>query len=210
MGTPAAPVLSFAMPTFAESLEQLRQYFQQCAAFNNTPIWVTFDGDLGEPPFDDDDPWITYQSYTFGTILPAFANGRRQRAVALLYVDAALTALAISEYQRDHGGPPPNLEALVPEYMPRLPIDQFTGQPLRYRITVEGPMLYSTGVDRDDDGGLPIVDEKGMIAFPWLIDPGTWAQYDADRQARMDGDWILWPVCECPDTPVWSYTDPAE
>jgi hypothetical protein len=130
--------------------------------------------------------------------------------VALSYVDAALAALAIAEYQRDHGVWPPNLEALVPTYLPHLPIDQFTGQPPRYRITVEGPVLYSVGVDRDDDGGLPIVNEKGMIDFPVLIDPGTWAQYDADRQARMDGDWILWPVCECPDTPVWSYADPAE
>jgi hypothetical protein len=94
--------------------------------------------------------------------------------------------------------------------MPRLPIDQFTGQPLRYRITVEGPVLYSTGVDRDDDGGIPIVDEKGMISVPWLIDPGEWADRDAEYQAQMDGDWILWPVCECPDAPVWSYTDPAK
>jgi hypothetical protein len=70
---------------------------------------------------------------------------------------AAAIALAVRLWQVDHAGKfPPNLQALVPAYLPAIPIDPFAkGQsPLRYKSdTPAGPIIYSVGENGVDDGG---------------------------------------------------------
>lgn len=62
-------------------------------------------------------------------------------------------ALALAIYQREHGRYPARLEELAPRYLPAVPDDLFTGQPLIYRRTEGGYVLYSVGVNgRDDEG----------------------------------------------------------
>ena len=72
-----------------------------------------------------------------------------------LIVDrAALVAVAIERYRRDHGASlPPALAELVTEYLPALPMDPFTGAALRYRQTADAYVIYSIGPDGTDDGG---------------------------------------------------------
>ncbi len=67
----------------------------------------------------------------------------------------AATALAIRLYEIDHGRRPELLSELVPVYLPRVPEDPFTenGQTLRYFPDTTHPLVYSIGVDREDDGG---------------------------------------------------------
>jgi len=68
-------------------------------------------------------------------------------------VDAALAMLAIHQYNRQHAQYPETLSELVPKYLPRIPIDYADSQPLHYRRTPEGYLLYSIGEDGRDDGG---------------------------------------------------------
>jgi hypothetical protein len=49
---------------------------------------------------------------------------------------------------------PDQLSELVQDYLPAVPIDPFDGQPIRYRRTDDGFLLYSVGADRTDDGGV--------------------------------------------------------
>jgi hypothetical protein len=66
----------------------------------------------------------------------------------------AVAAIAIERYRRAHAEmPPPALDALVPTYLPSVPMDPFTGAPLIYRVTPAGYSLHSTDVDERDDGG---------------------------------------------------------
>jgi hypothetical protein len=68
--------------------------------------------------------------------------------------------LAIAAYETETGAPPKTLGNLVPDYLPRVPVDPFDGKPFRYR-TKDIPAIwgnvtwgiYSIGSDFTDDGG---------------------------------------------------------
>jgi hypothetical protein len=68
-------------------------------------------------------------------------------------LDAAVTLLALGEYRRCNGCYPDLLDELKPKFLPRLPIDYADRQPLRYRRTADGIVLYSIGRNGVDDGG---------------------------------------------------------
>lgn len=61
--------------------------------------------------------------------------------------------LALVEYERETGAYPPKLAILTPKYLTAVPVDVFSGEPLRYRRTGEGFVLYSMGLNLEDDGG---------------------------------------------------------
>ena len=80
-----------------------------------------------------------------------------------------VAAIAIQRHQLRHGGPPPNLAALVPEFLESVPIDYMDGQPLRYRLEADGGFcLYSVGLDGQDDGG------DSQPAAPWRKYSDAW------------------------------------
>ena len=88
-----------------------------------------------------------------GLMVPAF--GRIQHAAdrsEQTHRNLAL-AFALAAYQRDHRQYPKNLEAVAPMYLAKIPNDLFTGKALIYRPSANGYLLYSVGVNRQDDGG---------------------------------------------------------
>ena len=73
-----------------------------------------------------------------------------------------MTAMALKRYQLKHGNYPPDLDSLVPEFVPAVPLDPVDGQPLRYRPNADGTfLLYSIGQNGVDNGGDPSI-EKGV------------------------------------------------
>jgi hypothetical protein len=64
-------------------------------------------------------------------------------------------ALALSAYHVREGRYPESPSLLVPDYLPEIPADTFTGEPLHYRLEGNGYVLYSVGRDMRDDGGKP-------------------------------------------------------
>ena len=81
--------------------------------------------------------------------------------------------IALERYYLDHGSYPDTLSVLVPEHLAVLPVDPWTGEPLRYRPIGEGAgtyVLYSVGPDATDDGGGPnIVTQWGGTRNPDTI-----------------------------------------
>jgi len=63
--------------------------------------------------------------------------------------------LALRAFKLRRGACPASLSELVPEYLPRIPIDEFDGKPLKYKLAGDGYLLYSVGKDGKDDGGIP-------------------------------------------------------
>ncbi len=108
--------------------------------------------------------------------------------------DGVLIGIALELYKREHGDWPISLVKLVPGYLPGVPVDRLTGEPVRYLVTKDGPVVYSVGVDGDDDGGRPPVDKfdsdflKNNRASPMDFTG------EARTEAEHDGDWVLWPV----------------
>jgi hypothetical protein len=85
----------------------------------------------------------------------------------------AIATLAAERYRRAHDGMlPPTLEALVPEYLSRVPLDPFTGKPLLYLATSDAYVIYSVDRNRVDDHGVINMFGAGRDPLP------------ADRAAR--------------------------
>ena len=72
-------------------------------------------------------------------------------------------ALALAVHKAEQGAYPASLAALAPGYIKAVPADRFSGEPLRYRREDGGYVLYSVGVDLDDDGGEERWDDDGDI-----------------------------------------------
>jgi hypothetical protein len=67
----------------------------------------------------------------------------------------ARTALALAAFKAKTGAYPDKLDALVPAYLPAVPLDPFSGRPLRLKRDGTGVVIYSIGPDLTDDGGRP-------------------------------------------------------
>jgi hypothetical protein len=98
----------------------------------------------------------------------------------------ATTALAVRRYQLAHRRPPPTLDDLVPQFLPRVIPDPIDGKPLRYSLQPNGGfLLYSIGPDGVDDGGdatRPI--GLGSLRIHNLVQESRW---------QISRDWI-WPL----------------
>lgn len=62
-------------------------------------------------------------------------------------------ALALIAYHADTTTYPDTLETLTPKYLPSIPLDPYNNQPLHYKVTKEGFLLYSVGPNQKDNGG---------------------------------------------------------
>lgn len=69
--------------------------------------------------------------------------------------DAALAGLAAEEFRLQHGRWPTDWSELVPQFLPQVPPDPWTGRPMLLRPTSAGMVIYSVGVNGADDGGHP-------------------------------------------------------
>jgi hypothetical protein len=90
-----------------------------------------------------------------------------------------LAAISVVRYERDHRNVPGNLNALVPRYLPAVPIDETVAgnKPMLLAATDDGFIIYCRGFDGDDDGG------RAVEQLPSR----------ANDQNIEDGDWVLWP-----------------
>ncbi|HND51880.1 MAG TPA: protein kinase [Pirellulaceae bacterium] len=86
----------------------------------------------------------------------AFAMPRTLRLSPLRHASltrTALAALAVNHFRAERGTWPTSLADLVPAYMNAVPNDPYDGEPLRYRRTTDGVVIYSIGPDGKDDQG---------------------------------------------------------
>ncbi|WP_425400594.1 hypothetical protein [Aeoliella sp.] len=95
-------------------------------------------------------------AHTLANSVPEFAEGQARASTAA----AGIAALRF-HHQNDRW--PASLDELVPEFLDAVPIDPFTGDPLKLTSTDEELVIYSVGPDLKDDGGfeIPEVDADG-------------------------------------------------
>jgi len=86
-------------------------------------------------------------------LAPAMGRVAEIDSRARAHLDLARTALAVERYRLATGKVPERLEELVPQYLKGAPTDPFDGQPIRYRRTDPGYLLYNVGEDGQDNGG---------------------------------------------------------
>jgi hypothetical protein len=86
-------------------------------------------------------------------LLPDLRSVFMKEATLEAMMLATKAGLACKIYRNKTGHYPENLEALVPDILPELPIDPFTGKPLVYKIENGELLIYSLGSNLKDDGG---------------------------------------------------------
>ena len=97
-----------------------------------------------------------------------------------------LVAIAAHRHRLEHGEWPDSLENLADDLLPLVPADVCNGQALKYKLSEDGFIVYSTGIDGDDDGGVRQAIDPEVTSFS-RADFNPW---DSDK----DGDWVLWPA----------------
>ena len=123
----------------------LRTY-ARFAADAKRPFW-----EIQPPPRsyrEEKFPWYATISRLF---IPTLNLSRITRSQALLRVSQ--TGLALLRHKLAHGAYPPTLAEIDPAFLPEIPLDPFTGQPLVYRPEADGFLLYSRGENLKYDGG---------------------------------------------------------
>ncbi len=207
---PLAPVLGLVIAGRRDMTEEFTKWISRVEAENAKPLWrqdsMRLEGELARL---SESKLYTARYLPVVLLTPALGRAGRNAEVVAQQRDALCVAIAMELYRRTNGGWPETLAELVPQQLPRIPLDRLDGRPLRYRPGEPTPVLYSVGADRDDDEGREARDPAGRtgtrLAGFWGGDP-------------IDGDWVLFPVkrsvarvgdpsgrAETPETP-----DPAE
>ena len=98
---------------------------------------------------DDSQAWSAQYLYigSAGPSLRSQAFTRTSVMKAHALNSLARVAVACTEYQRVKKEYPKRLDALVPEYLPRIPVDPFSGEPLYMKSVGNGMVLCSVGED---------------------------------------------------------------
>ena len=159
--------------------------------------WLTFDlafyagamtefaADVGRPAFDRPAvagypgrleahyPVPAWAPLTRRLLNENLIHACNKRDDALASIDLMEIAFRLEEHRRSSGSYPPTLEGLG-----AIPVDPFSSKPYAYRQTASGAVLYSFGMDRDDDGGEPHPARSN----------GDWDKYQGDRV------WFLSPA----------------
>lgn len=160
--------------SFENAMDYQNQQFDELRITN-----VDYDPFSAEPDF---------HSYMSQSIVTMQGYIRRIRA-AQVAQRAVISAIALKRYQLKHGNLPPTLDALVPEFVPAVPLDPVDGKPLRYRPNRDGTyLLYSVGPNGKDDGGNPAFEENVEGAYVnWLNNHAldwVWPQPATEAEVR--------------------------
>jgi hypothetical protein len=99
-------------------------------------------------------------NFLLSILLPSIGKVDELRTHALMHRRLEELAFALAIWRAEKGSYPEALSALSPDYVVDVPIDYFTGQPLRYLPGQSGYVLYSLGPNGVDDGGLESSDEN--------------------------------------------------
>ncbi len=91
-------------------------------------------------------------------LVPSFNRTLRAFDILEAHRRATTTMLALERFYLAHRAYPDTLSPLVPDYLPALPLDPWTGHPLIYRPNAPDNktyLLYAVGADATDSGGDP-------------------------------------------------------
>jgi hypothetical protein len=96
-------------------------------------------------------------------LLPQLGSLFMKEATLEAMMLATRSGLACKIYKNHTGHYPENLEALVPDILPEVPIDPFTGKALIYKIQNGELLIYSLGSNQKDDGGRSTYEFTKMV-----------------------------------------------
>ncbi|MCD4823842.1 MAG: hypothetical protein K8S55_04495, partial [Phycisphaerae bacterium] len=99
-------------------------------------------------------------------LVPSVSRSVDVQDAARMNFEIEKLAIALAWFHGDKGHWPDGLGELVPKYLPAVPADCFSQNPLIYQPTKQGYLLYSVGKNQRDDGGIdnPAEDKDDIVA----------------------------------------------
>ncbi len=125
-------------------------------------------------------------------LMPALSHSQQSAERVIGRRDGVITGVALALFHRRNDRYPTTLSELAPEFLPSVPSDRINGEPLRYRLVDGKPLVYSVGVDRDDDWGRSAVGRDGSISTT------NAAIGNSAASPQNEGDWLLYPQPKSP------------
>lgn len=108
-------------------------------------------------------------------MMPAVARAVEKFTLTQGYLVMARVACALERHRLANGDYPTDLEALVPDYLPALPVDPAGGGPLYYRrLSADNFLLYSAGPNGRDNGGKIVRRDSPNRAADPLNEESDW------------------------------------
>ncbi|MGO8836670.1 MAG: hypothetical protein ACLQAH_02300 [Limisphaerales bacterium] len=93
---------------------------------------------------------------------PNYVKAQQATAHNQTLANEAQIVCALERYRLAHGEYPETLDALIPQFIEKLPHDIIGGRPLHYHRTADGKfLLYSVGWNETDDGGQVALKKDG-------------------------------------------------
>ena len=185
------PAANLLVASRAEMAARYERYMDSAARRLHTPIWEWRESDL-DPSVTNPEQLSGSYYVLVGLTAPATESMSMAAEARRGERDGALIGIALEMYRREKGDWPKNLDELSPRWLPKLPVDRFTGQPLKYQLIDGEPVVYSVGEDKDDDGGkLPTLDPN-RAPTPYLFGGPAWFNGRPGDHASNDGDWLIW------------------
>jgi hypothetical protein len=182
-----APASVLVMAPRREVVDKYDQLMEQWKAKMHVPFWELSETDWKDPLAD----WTAADKLRYLPLSLMTPPDLRKGIESYNGVrDGVLIGIALELYHREHGAWPQSLNDLSPRWLPSVPVDRITGEPLHYKIVDDRPVVYSVGIDRDDDGGRVPIGEDGEP------NPHLASLFFAESKPAVDpahvGDWVIW------------------
>jgi hypothetical protein len=156
----------------AKGVKSKREYFELAARFDETSGGRFTRQDLLEfrrmKEASGDAISLVFENPGFTLSFLAGTALRTETTIALTRTGIAFER---SRLRAADGKYPASLDALVPDFLPELPLDPLSGEPFRYQFQADGsPHIWSVGGNLTDNGGKPHREfEKGDLI--WITQP---------------------------------------
>lgn len=182
------PAANMVVASRKEMLEAFEKLTDAAQARFSEPYWKQRDERPLGDDFEEEKRGLVGQfRYLFVRLmLPSYDNLLKRIVMTNSELDGVYVGLALELYHREHKKWPDSLAELAPQWLPEVPVDRVTGQPLHYKIVDDKPLVYSVGLDGKDDNGRAVPAENG-ITLPWTTPP-------SDKPE--DGDWVIWTTAK--------------
>jgi hypothetical protein len=180
------PAANLVVASRKEMIDKFEQVTNLAQAKLDEPYWKQ----RGEPLLEEFDsaekgPLGRFHYLFVRLLAPSYDRLLKQVTASSSDRDGVFVGLALELYHRQHKKWPESLVALAPQYLPEVSVDRITGEPLHYKIVDDRPLVYSVGLDGDDDNGRSIPKHDGVF-IPWN---------PSDKNPE-NGDWVLWSMAK--------------